>query len=504
MLPPYIFSGAEFALIPSRDEPFGLVAVEFGRKGALGVGARVGGLGNMPGEFHSEVDLRFGTNTIAGWWFTIESTTTKHLIAQFKTAIRSALSSKDDVRALMRARSGMQRFPVVQWIEDLEILQARSIQAHDKQASGSSSMFRFSSRAPSRANSTSSSAANTEPSTRPGTRPQSRIASPIHSPIQSRAPSPIREDDTADHEGGTPPAISPTSGKFPLCVKRSLMRKNASPNISRNNSFNSFQDMSAIANSNVPTDVIREGNGSPVGGITIPRKAHLPSQMNMTQAVATPSVTGRSTPPHDESPTDHFSPPFPSTKSKSVLSLQSIVGEQKDFHLQKTDPFFTDTTGVYYHNFEKMLDGVDSKNSTDRYCIEKFLEKSEKQWFGQRHNAKLGLSIFSSPRSSIYEHPRESNASHGQEAVTEEREVDPAEDLEQFNLGHDFVPIKGIRKLLQRKIGDWQIYSLILAFVSSHLMYIFSFERTDISRVKSLQRTRIKSICSQAQTENRQ
>lgn len=36
--PPAIFSGADFALIPSRDEPFGLVAVEFGRKGALGIG----------------------------------------------------------------------------------------------------------------------------------------------------------------------------------------------------------------------------------------------------------------------------------------------------------------------------------------------------------------------------------------------------------------------------------------------------------------------------------
>lgn len=46
-LPPYLFSGAEFALIPSRDEPFGLVAVEFGRKSAIGVGARVGGLGQM-------------------------------------------------------------------------------------------------------------------------------------------------------------------------------------------------------------------------------------------------------------------------------------------------------------------------------------------------------------------------------------------------------------------------------------------------------------------------
>jgi alpha-1,3-glucan synthase len=50
-LPPYIFrlthnltsltsSGAEFAMIPSRDEPFGLVAVEFGRKGALGIGGK--------------------------------------------------------------------------------------------------------------------------------------------------------------------------------------------------------------------------------------------------------------------------------------------------------------------------------------------------------------------------------------------------------------------------------------------------------------------------------
>jgi alpha-1,3-glucan synthase len=36
-LPPYLFSGADFALIPSHDEPFGLVAVEFGRKDALSV-----------------------------------------------------------------------------------------------------------------------------------------------------------------------------------------------------------------------------------------------------------------------------------------------------------------------------------------------------------------------------------------------------------------------------------------------------------------------------------
>lgn len=54
-LPSYVHSGAEFALIPSRDEPFGLVAVEFGRKGALGVGARVGGLGQMPGTLYEDI-----------------------------------------------------------------------------------------------------------------------------------------------------------------------------------------------------------------------------------------------------------------------------------------------------------------------------------------------------------------------------------------------------------------------------------------------------------------
>ncbi|KAL8830931.1 MAG: hypothetical protein Q9170_005505 [Blastenia crenularia] len=116
-LPPFIFSGAEFALIPSRDEPFGLVAVEFGRKGALGVGARVGGLGNMP-----------------GWWFTVESTTTKHFLRQFKLAIRAALASKPQDRAKMRARSAIQRFPVAHWKDQLATMHETAIKVNQKSA----------------------------------------------------------------------------------------------------------------------------------------------------------------------------------------------------------------------------------------------------------------------------------------------------------------------------------------------------------------------------------
>ena len=116
-LPPCVFSGADFALIPSRDEPFGLVAVEFGRKGALGIGAKVGGLGRMP-----------------GWWYTVESSSATHLRRQLKLAVRQALASSPERRTMMRARSAKQRFPVAQWIADLETLHSTSITMHQKHA----------------------------------------------------------------------------------------------------------------------------------------------------------------------------------------------------------------------------------------------------------------------------------------------------------------------------------------------------------------------------------
>lgn len=114
-LPPFIFSGADFALIPSRDEPFGLVAVEFGRKGALGVGSRLGGLGLMP-----------------GWWFPVESDSTAHMHSQFTKTIKAALKSTQEERAVLRARSALQRFPVLEWRSRMENMHRRSIKASRK------------------------------------------------------------------------------------------------------------------------------------------------------------------------------------------------------------------------------------------------------------------------------------------------------------------------------------------------------------------------------------
>lgn len=116
-VPQYIFGGAEFALIPSRVEAFGKVAVEFGRKGALSVGARVGGLGNMP-----------------GWWFTVESSSPKHVISQFKAAIEAALASSHSERAVMRAQARKQRFPIAQWKANVDLLHDTAIRLSREKA----------------------------------------------------------------------------------------------------------------------------------------------------------------------------------------------------------------------------------------------------------------------------------------------------------------------------------------------------------------------------------
>ncbi|KAE9391982.1 hypothetical protein BT96DRAFT_979605 [Gymnopus androsaceus JB14] len=77
----FLFSSADFALIPSHDEPFSLVAVEFVRKGALG-------------------------------WFPMESSSTAHMLSQLTKTIKMALKSTEE-RANLRARSAVQRFPIL-------------------------------------------------------------------------------------------------------------------------------------------------------------------------------------------------------------------------------------------------------------------------------------------------------------------------------------------------------------------------------------------------------
>ena len=457
-LPPYIFSGAEFALIPSRDEPFGLVAVEFGRKGALGVGARVGGLGQMP-----------------GWWYTVESTTTVHLLHQFKMAIDSALASKTEVRAMMRARSAKQRFPVAQWKEDLEILQTTAIKVHEREASkGSRTPGRPSSPTPTfvpgRFDSPSGSNTPFEIHSR-----NSSFGSPIplgHGAEFAR-PSTPREGPPSGFGGPdtsrpSTPRVGPPVGPG---LKRTLSlgvksgpghaSGHTNPPMMRNNRRGISMASTIASASEYETDDedvtgrfvneytlteeemeqarrLRAGESHTLNTPPIPQFAGGRSLIPQSPSLGTPAT------PNSPNVRDSLLPPAPfyslGQGNSSTLSLDSVVGERKDFKLQKVDPFFTDTTGEFYDAFSKRLDKLDGKTSESELCIEDYLIKSEKQWFDRFRDARLGKMATSSPAPSVFRMNRDSSPSDG-----DVKEMFNEED-DEFLLGRDYKPPTGLKK----------------------------------------------------------
>ena len=522
-LPPYIFSGAEFALIPSRDEPFGLVAVEFGRKGALGIGARVGGLGQMP-----------------GWWYTVESTTTTHLLHQFRLAIEGALASKPETRAMMRARSAKQRFPVAQWVEDLEILQSTAIKIHSKEAakahthvargtpaaSGFNTPSGFEtpvshSRANSHANlaalaaplaphSRASSYSNlnrlsTWSKSRPGSWYGSRPSSPDRNE-EDRPPLPSGNGLGRTLSLGMKSGPGHGPGGEPRGRKR--LRKRDSRGNTRPPSPNTDHIGMAVGgieeesdNDIIPTWDIEDeytmtreqAEAMQLRDQRMEHMADPPLQPlnddflsprnlsfgNPTFMRSSPMLSHSEEPSMPGSPAievgaeDALLPPRAAwaeagnrASNSSMLSLDSVTHGKKDFNLQKVDPFFTDSTGEYYKAFEDKLQSLDGKTSEGQLCIEDYLVKSEKKWFDRFRDARLGRtpvqSKFNSPAPSIFHRSRAPSPTGS--IFNENLDSDKEVAVDQFMLGEDYAPPTGLKKYMQLRIGDWPLYSFFLGF----------------------------------------
>ncbi|KGO47515.1 Glycosyl transferase, family 1 [Penicillium expansum] len=480
-LPPFIFSGAEFALIPSRDEPFGLVAVEFGRKGALGIGARVGGLGQMP-----------------GWWYNVESISTSHLLMQFKLAIEAALNSKTSVRAMMRARSAKQRFPVAQWVEDLEILQSTAIAVHNKVKTnnnnprpGTSSGFG----SLSSAMNSMTSLGNGMPS--PGMNSpfaHSRESSYSFNQMNnmtpqkkvSYSPDPSMEE-TEKPKSGLSRSLSLGVRSGPGHAARRKRAEagmgipeadeNGHTDVEGDDSSDDDAAHRAFADDEYTLTPAQVEAGRRAQAAQRDRSHNLPPS-SPTREVSQESLHPRfmvplespgspGTPPNADS---LLLPPQPFAQSNrlssaSVLSLDSVVGNKTDFKLQKVDPFFTDSTGEYYRTFDKKLDILNGSNSESQLCIEEFLIKSEQQWFDRFRNARLGRS--KSPTPSIRHSSRNTdtpdNMFYSDDLVSNVNSNEDVLQDDEFLLGKDYVPPTGLKKWMQIKIGDWPVYSIFLA-----------------------------------------
>ena len=500
-LPPYIFSGAEFALIPSRDEPFGLVAVEFGRKGAIGVGARVGGLGQMP-----------------GWWYTIESTSTSHLLHQFKGAIEGALASKTDVRATLRARSSRQRFPVARWVQELETLQSTAIKQHQKYAKkhkharrsgliNSITSTRMQVLEPGRGLGISSEARTPTPA-RSSPRNSMRVtfhdhnggeATPVFPKISSTPASPVtlgQRGSPVSSRPATPPILpGPAASENWSAFRDQDMGTRIGPgHQTAPESDVDRSDRESIVDENElywdAESVIDKAFGDTDGNLyklqsrlsglsdgsvgmelqdrfrndlsRPPSPAHTPTMPPYAQGAATPSsIPGFLTPPN---PT--YSPHSGHLLYPNLLSSDAVVGEKKDLNLQRVTPFFTDPEHDYETAFSRQLQNLNGKTTLD-ITIERFIMKSEKDWFNRLRDAKMGKT--KTPVGSIFQDKTSHSPAgsvYGEDNIADPPSSDDDQMRRQFLLADDYKPPTGIKKLLLHRVGDWPVYSLLLAFVS--------------------------------------
>ena len=511
-LPPFIFSGAEFALIPSRDEPFGLVAVEFGRKGALGVGARVGGLGQMP-----------------GWWFTVESSTTSHLTHQFRVAIQEALASKTETRALMRARSAKQRFPVAQWVEDLEILQSTAIKLHDRVEASrrhgearNRLTFLSGTRTPggrtpgnrtpgnrtpgnktprmghmARKSGVGLAALNERLSVVKARQEQNKIKKKSFTPASSglkrqvslgsrKGPGHIEPGDRSETAQATqiapslPPMIESEEDADMLQIGTALTTQQRPMHEDDSDSEDENFETTSIyhdleAERPLPGQVGSRPRESPppTPGLHASMLSTSPRLPALNSGIGSPELPG--TPPSESA----LAPPEPAwargsglrATTPSMLSIDTIVGDKTDYNLQKVDPFFTDTTGEFYRDFEHRLDGLSGANS-DKTCIEEYLVKSEKKWFDSFRDAKLGRYHYASTRSSFdvsgihtTDASRAASMLNNNEGHVSDSDMTSYHEIkDEFLLGKDYTPPSGLRNYMQLRVLDWPVYSFFLAF----------------------------------------
>ena len=153
------------------------------------------------------------------------------------------------------------------------------------------------------------------------------------------------------------------------------------------------------------------------------------------------------------------------SSSVARLSLGAVVQSKKDYKLQNVAPFFDDPTGLYYNAFERRLDDLSGRTSEGPLCIEELLVQSERDWFNRFRGAKMGRT--SLPASPMFR-TRDNSPTRFSDARRESQSSSNGlnEGVEQFLLDDDYRPPTGLKKLLLRKMGDWPVYSFLLAFVS--------------------------------------
>lgn len=513
-----------------------------------------------------------------GWWYTIESTTTKHLLKQFEHACREALSSDRATRELMRAKSAKQRFPVIEWIKKLDKLQSTCIKicGRQKKRPGTPSKgFRQSLQkfgVPPKSSHGSEKGLGMTLSPNPSTpslAPAGALSPPARSRDNSRRGSYASslasdEYDSANDGSRTPNyprnasntslkdmsddassidmpkrgVIEPPPKGSSLSRKLSLgtrlgpghvgMRKHESmatieslgpideeqhytmPGEDEDDEY--MYSAAAIRRQMAKNVGTRRGAGYTDGNDTSdaesdyaptpdsgsvfefdPQRASVydmqhrgtdsmyfeddPYNSNnyFGQMPRDGQNVGLGVYPAHEDPeadpraplhgkgTDYaggLSPPMTPRFAMpgSDLSLASVLGGRHDFALSNVEDNFTDADGKYFKLFSSELHKIDPKTSKEDLCIEEFIVRSEKEWSNDQRNKKLGLE-FGHDSKGLGQKAPGSHFSDDRPMTFSPPESHADEPL----FGHKRPT--GLKLLLQRRVGDWPVYSFFLALV---------------------------------------
>jgi len=104
IVPKELKLACDFCLMPSRDEPFGYVDIEFGWFGAATVGAFKGGLGKVPGFYYQAQN----------------ADSDKHVQQCLRRAIAQAIESPQEVLDEMTQNALASSFPVLDWQDEMK------------------------------------------------------------------------------------------------------------------------------------------------------------------------------------------------------------------------------------------------------------------------------------------------------------------------------------------------------------------------------------------------
>jgi alpha-1,3-glucan synthase len=394
----------------------------------------------------------------------------------------------------MRAKSAKQRFPVAQWVEDLNILQSTAIRVHNEEKSGH----------------------------RPGSSASNRLSS-VFSHSTDRLS--MYGDATAQAEAFSGAGDKRNSSPAGLNRTLSLGVRTGpghrtrvvgqAPVVEVDEDDTGIDEEYEISRERAEEIVVSEERGRSLHnleggaeGSNLPPSLRIGSLRRPEQSAERGRSRGRSLSPapgapalrYSQSPDDRARSVSPAAghsllraltsrrrqrPRSSVLDLTDIKGGRTDFSLQMIDPTFNDTTGEYYKEFEAMLQSMNGKNSEKELCIEEYLVESEKAWFKKFREAKLGKSGASrgaSPNPSM-DRDRRSGA-YDQSIFDEdphhssdnESHFDGASVMDEFLLGKDYQRPTALKRFLQFRIGDWPIYSLLLAL--GQIMAANSFQIT--------------------------